>query len=193
MTIMRRLSSNFRASIAPTFNAVILALAIMGASINAAQAALPMEVDGQPLPSLAPMLNRGKDSVVNISTESEVRIRRRLDPFFDDPFFNRFFGQRPYEQRRKRQGLGSGVVFDAEKGLILTNAHVIEGADKITVTSPGGQEAEATVIGADKDSDVAVIQVSIEGLKAIPLGDSDRLRVGDFVVAIGTPSVYVKQ
>ncbi len=150
-------------------------------------AALPMVVDGQPLPSLAPMLERIEGSVVNISTESEVRVRRGADPFFDDPFFNRFFGKRSYDQKRKRQGLGSGVVFDADSGLILTNAHVIQGADKITVTLQNGQEALAKVIGADKDSDVAVIQVDLQGLKAIPLGDSDALRVGDFVVAIGNP------
>ncbi len=165
----------------------LLLLCVLGSATSVVAAALPMAVDGQALPSLAPMLERIEGAVVNISTESEVRIRRRVDPFFDDPFFNRFFGQRPYEQKHKRQGLGSGVVFDAENGLILTNAHVIQGADKITVTLQNGVEAQASVIGADKDSDVAVIKVALQGLKAIPLGNSDELRVGDFVVAIGNP------
>lgn len=150
-------------------------------------AALPPAVDGEPLPSLAPMLERVKDAVVNISTESEVRVRRAADPFFDDPFFRRFFGSRGYIEKRKRQGLGSGVVFDAQAGLILTNAHVIEGADKITVALQSGVEGVAKVIGKDKDSDLAVIQVDLEGLQSVPLGNSDQLRVGDFVVAIGNP------
>ncbi len=162
-------------------------LVLLGSISAPASATLPAAVDGQPLPSLAPMLERIEGSVVNISTESEVRVRRRADPFFDDPFFNRFFGQRSYQQKRKRQGLGSGVVFDADAGLILTNAHVIQGADKITVTLQNGVEAQANVIGADKDSDVAVIQVDLADLKEIPLGNSDELRVGDFVVAIGNP------
>lgn len=153
-----------------------------------AHAALPAAVDGEPLPTLAPMLDEVSDAVVNIATESEVRVRRRMNPFYDDPFFRRFFGQtRPQSRKRKRQGLGSGVVFDATEGLILTNAHVVRGADKITVNLRDGREAEAEVIGTDKDSDVAVIKVALSGLTAIPLGDSDRLRVGDFVVAIGNP------
>lgn len=152
-------------------------------------AALPMAVDGQPLPTLAPMLEGVVDAVVNISTESEVAVRRRANPFIDDPFFRRFFEQRQAPQRRTRklQGLGSGVVFDAAEGLILTNAHVIQSADKITVNLKDGREALATVIGVDKDSDVAVIQVDLDGLKDIPLGNSAALRVGDFVVAIGNP------
>jgi serine protease Do/serine protease DegQ len=151
-------------------------------------AALPIAVDGERLPSLAPMLANISDAVVNIATESEVTIRRRANPFFDDPFFRRFFDQgRQPERKRKRQGLGSGVVFDAEQGLVLTNAHVIQGADKITVNLKDGREIEAEVIGTDKDSDVAVIRIKLDGLRAIPLGDSDALRVGDFVVAIGNP------
>lgn len=152
-------------------------------------AALPAFVDGQPLPSLAPMLEKVQGSVVNISTEAEIRLRRRVDPFFDDPFFRRFFGQNPQQRRQsqKRQGLGSGVVFNADKGLILTNAHVIDGADKITVTLKDGREAIASVIGADKETDVAIIAIELDNLNEAPLGNSDELRVGDFVVAIGNP------
>lgn len=151
-------------------------------------AALPVAVNGEPLPTLAPMLEGVQDAVVNISTESEVKMRRRTSPFFDDPFFRRFFEQNRSQPRsRKRQGLGSGVVFNAAEGLILTNAHVIEGADKITVNLKDGRDTEASVIGADKDSDVAVIKIGLKGLSEIPLGDSDVLRVGDFVVAIGNP------
>ena len=153
-------------------------------------AGLPMAVEGEALPTLAPMLERIQGSIVNISTESEVQVRRRSDPFFNDPFFQRFFNNSQRQQRqstRKRQGLGSGVIFDANEGLILTNAHVINGADKITVTLRDGREAEAKVIGTDKDSDVAVIRVDLDELVEIPIGNSDVLRVGDFVVAIGNP------
>ncbi|MBX2849299.1 MAG: DegQ family serine endoprotease [Acidiferrobacterales bacterium] len=151
-------------------------------------AALPMVVEGQPLPSLAPMLQRVEGSVVNIATEAEVTIRRQANPFLDDPFFRRFFEQESTQPRsQKRQGLGSGVVFDAAEGLILTNAHVIEGADKITVTLKDGREAIAQLVGTDKDSDVAVIQIGLNNLNQIPLGNSDVLQVGDFVVAIGNP------
>ena len=158
-------------------------------SINA-YAALPMAVDGQALPTLAPMLERVQGAIVNISTESHVRVRSRsIDPFFDDPFFRRFFDvpNRRSPKSRKRQGLGSGVIFDAEKGHILTNAHVIHRADKITVTLKDGREFEAEVVGSDKESDVAVIRIEATGITEIPTGDSDQLRVGDFVVAIGNP------
>lgn len=151
-------------------------------------AALPASVNGQPMPTLAPMLENVSDAVINISTEAHITLRRRANPFIDDPFFRRFFEQRQSPpQTRKRQGLGSGVVFSATEGLILTNAHVIQGADKITVNLKDGREAEAIVIGSDKDSDIAVIQIALDDLKEIPLGNSDVLRVGDFVVAIGNP------
>lgn len=179
---MRRLRTNMK------FGQVTLVLALLFGTFSPAQAAIPSAIDGQPLPSLAPMLDNVSDAVVNIATESEITVRRRRDPFFDDPFFRRFFEQgRPQQRKRKRQGLGSGVVFDAQEGLILTNAHVIQGADKITVNLKDGREATADVIGSDKDSDVAVIKVDLDNLREIPLGDSDALRVGDFVVAIGNP------
>lgn len=150
---------------------------------SSSQAALPFAVDGQPLPTLAPMLGEVLDAVVNISTESEVEARRSTNPFFKKFFDN----GRSQKRSRKRLGLGSGVVFNAVEGLILTNAHVIRGADKITVSLKDGRESEATLIGSDKDSDVAVIQINLDHLREIPIGDSDALRVGDFVVAIGNP------
>ena len=166
----------------PLISALLLSIS------SSAQASLPMALDGRPLPTLAPMLAEVRDAVVNISTESEVKVRRSTNPFFNDPFFRKFFDEnRSLRRNRKRLGLGSGVVFNAAQGLILTNAHVIRGADKITVSLKDGREAEATIIGSDKDSDVAVIQVDLDHLREIPIGDSDALRVGDFVVAIGNP------
>ena len=170
------------------FRIIVLLLITSITVVSTVNAALPIAVDGQPLPSLAPMLDKVRDAVVNISTESEVKLRPNSNPFLSDPFFRRFFGQNRSKRRNQKQlGLGSGVVFSAAEGLILTNAHVVRNADKITVNLKDGRETEAMVIGTDKDSDVAVIQINLDGLREIPIGDSDALRVGDFVVAIGNP------
>lgn len=163
-------------------------LVLVCLTANVSHSALPVAVDGQPVPSLAPMLKRVQGAIVNIATESEIIVRSQSNPFLDDPFFRRFFDQGNTQPRsQKRQGLGSGVIFDAAEGLILTNAHVIEGADKITVTLKDGRETQAQLVGIDKDSDVAVIQIGLNSLTQIPLGNSDILEVGDFVVAIGNP------
>ena len=177
---MKTLSQNLKVT-------AFLAVTMLSSNVTRIEAALPHAVDGNALPSLAPMVERIQDAVVNISTETEIRSRRNRSNFAD-PFFQRFFSQRTLPQTmRKQRGLGSGVIFSAVEGLILTNAHVIEGADRITVSLSDGRTAEARIVGLDKDSDVAVVQVNMEKLNEIPLGDSDRLRVGDFVVAIGNP------
>jgi len=148
-------------------------------------AALPAQVDGEPLPSLAPMIDRATPAVVNISTVSVVRTEDH--PLLRDPFFRWFF-ERPLERRSKRgQSLGSGVIIDANKGHVLTNHHVIEKAAEIRVTLNDGRELKAELLGSDPDTDIALLQIRAEDLTAIPLGDSRQLRVGDFVVAIGNP------
>jgi serine protease Do/serine protease DegQ len=152
---------------------------------NAALSALPAVIDGQPLPSLAPMLERVTPGVVNIATRGRVQVGG--NPLLDDPFFRHFFNIPQQPRERVTQSLGSGVIVDADSGYILTNNHVIENADEIVVTLRDGRELEATLVGTDPDSDVAVVQVSAENLVAINWGDSDKLRVGDFVVAIGNP------
>ncbi|MDE0281725.1 MAG: Do family serine endopeptidase [Gammaproteobacteria bacterium] len=146
-----------------------------------AHALLPARVDGEPLPSLAPMLENVLPAVVNISTTT--RIRTTDHPLMQDPFFRRFLG--PHE--REGSSLGSGVIVDAVNGYILTNHHVIDRADEITITTNDGRSMEATLVGSDEDSDVAVIQVRGDNLQAIAIGRSSELRVGDFVVAIGSP------
>ena len=146
-----------------------------------AHALLPARVDGEPLPSLAPMLENVLPAVVNISTTT--RIRTSDHPLMQDPFFRRFLGPR----EREGSSLGSGVIVDAVNGYILTNHHVIDRADEITVTTNDGRSMEATLVGSDEDSDVAVIQVRGDSLQAIAIGRSAELRVGDFVVAIGSP------
>jgi len=157
--------------------------------IPIANATLPLAVEDQKLPSLAPMLETTSPAVVNISTVTNVRVRQ-YNPLFDDPFFRRFFevprqGQR--ERIRQRQGLGSGVIISANEGLIVTNSHVIDGVDEISVTLNDGREFQAELVGKDKITDIAIIQIPSENLTEISIGNSDLLKVGDFVVAIGNP------
>jgi serine protease DegQ len=147
-------------------------------------AALPAEVAGEPMPSLAPMLERTTTAVVNVASKTRVQVR---NPFFDDPIFQRFFDRPDVPQERVQQSLGSGVIVDAAKGLVLTNNHVIERADEVTVTLHDGRTLNAEVVGRDPDTDVAVIRVPADNLTELVLADSDALRVGDFVVAIGNP------
>jgi len=162
---------------------IFLLLALL-AGPGPALAALPMAVDGQPLPSLAPVLKQVTPSVVNVYTQTRVRVR---SPLLDDPFFRRFFNIPAVPQERVSQSLGSGVIVNAEKGYVLTNNHVIAGADEIAVGLKDGRSLEAKLIGTDPDTDLAVIQIPAEKLQELPLADSDELQVGDFVVAVGNP------
>ncbi|MEN5265165.1 Do family serine endopeptidase [Stenotrophomonas sp. TWI587] len=145
-------------------------------------AALPAAVAGQPVPSLAPMLDRVMPAVVSVNTKQVVRVR---NPYFNDPFFRRLFPEVP--QERINESLGSGVIIDAAEGLVLTNHHVIDNADDVQVTLADGRTVKAEFIGSDADTDVALIRIPTGNLTEIKLGDSAQLRVGDFVVAIGNP------
>jgi Do/DeqQ family serine protease len=149
-----------------------------------AHGALPVAVDGEQLPSLAPVLERVTPSVVNVYTQTRVRVR---SPLMDDPFFRRFFNVPDIPRERISQSLGSGVIVDATEGYVLTNNHVIAGADDISVTLSDGRNFEAEVIGTDPDTDLAMIRIAAEDLQALPFADSSQLRVGDFVVAVGNP------
>jgi Do/DeqQ family serine protease len=154
-----------------------------------AGAAMPPAVNESGLPSLAPMIRKVSPGVVNVATRGTVRERGAQNPLLDDPFFRRFFDVPPDTGPRARpfQSAGSGVIFDAHSGYIVTNAHVIEHASEITVTLQDGRDLKAEIIGSDTPSDVAVLKVKPDGLTQIPLGDSSRMEVGDFVVAIGNP------
>ena len=156
---------------------------LLGAGVS--WAALPAAVDAQPLPSLAPMLERATPAVVNIATRSIVRVPR--NSLLDDPFFRHFFDIPERQRERANHSLGSGVIVDAEAGYIITNHHVIEAADEISVTLRDGREFQARMIGVDPQADVAIIQIDADNLTALPWADSTALRVGDFVVAIGNP------
>ncbi len=148
-------------------------------------AALPMQIDGKELPSLAPMLENVTPGVVNIATEGSVQMQQ--NPLFADPRFRQFFKVPDQPLERKTSSLGSGVIVDEKRGLVLTNNHVIANAHQITVTLLDGRQLEAEVVGTDPATDVAVIKIPAEELTAVKTTDSNSLRVGDFVVAIGNP------
>ena len=138
------------------------------------------------VPSLAPMLENVTPAVVNIYTISEAEETTQQ---IDDPFLRKFFnipGQQK-SNKKNRAGLGSGVIINSKKGYIITNNHVIAKAKDIKVKLQDGREFKATLVGSDPASDVAVIKISPDKLHAIKFSDSDKLRVGDFVVAIGNP------
>jgi len=167
-------------------SALTLSLGLMGLPMQSSLAALPTTVDGQHLPSLAPMLEKVLPAVVS------VRVSGTQPPSQDVPQqFKFFFGPdtpAPKQNGQHFEGLGSGVIIDAQKGYILTNNHVVNNADTIKVQLNDGREYQGTLIGKDDQSDVALIQLKdAKNLTAIQLADSDTLRVGDFVVAVGNP------
>ncbi len=171
---------------------LIAVLASTGISLSACAAPPPVTYSSagipgteQAVPSLAPMLEKVTPAVVNISTESRIVTRR--NPLLDDPFFRRFFDIPNVPRERRTQSLGSGVVVDARNGYVVTNHHVVEGAETITVTLRDGRQLKAKFIGSDPETDIAVIQAPATNLATLPLADSDALRVGDYVVAIGNP------
>jgi Do/DeqQ family serine protease len=169
-------------------NFLLAILFVMPAFTSSAFAALPAYADGKPLPSLAPMIEKTRPAVVNIATRGSVNIKSH--PLLNDPLFRRFFKDLDdLPQRKEVKSLGSGVIIDADAGYIVTNHHVIEGADEIAVTLHDGQQLEAKVVGSDPEADVAILKVETEGmqLRHIPFADSSKLRVGDFAVAIGNP------
>jgi serine protease Do/serine protease DegQ len=161
-------------------------IAILLVTLSAlTRAALPLSVGDKELPSLAPMLEAVTPAVVNIATEGRIQLQQ--NPLFADPFFRRFFNMPDQPIERKTQSLGSGVIVDSKRGLVLTNNHVIANAVQITVTLHDGRHLDAEVVGTDPEADVAVIKIPAEKLAALPTADSDQLRVGDFAVAIGNP------
>jgi S1-C subfamily serine protease len=157
------------------------------AVIPAASGSLPAAVNGQPMPSLAPMLQRVMPAVVNVYSRQTVKLRSPMGPFADDPVFRRMLGIPDIPRERVQQSLGSGVIIDAKNGYIITNHHVIENADGVSVTLSDGRSVEAEFKGSDPDTDVALIRIPPGSLTEIPLADSSALSVGDFVVAVGNP------
>lgn len=135
--------------------------------------------------TMAPLLDAATPAVVNIAV-----VQRQPDaanPLLSDPFFRRFFDAPAQPPPRRGVSAGSGVIVDAGRGHILTNHHVIEGAQTVVVTLVDGRERQARLVGSDPETDIAVLQIEARGLTALPFADSDDLLVGDLVVAIGNP------
>ncbi|MFT6779296.1 MAG: Do/DeqQ family serine protease [Paraglaciecola sp.] len=147
-------------------------------------AAIPFfSSDKGEVPSLAPMLDEATPAIVSISVEGTQVSRQRVPEMF-----KHFFGGTEEQvQERPFKGLGSGVIIDAKKGYVVTNNHVVDNADEIIVKLTDGREFKAKKLGADDQSDIALLKIEPDALTAMPLADSDELRVGDFVVAIGNP------
>ncbi len=167
---------------------IIFILPLLG-MISTGQAGIIPWFNGdktQEVPTLAPMLKNVLPAVVNIATSGKVVIQD--NPLLNDPFFRHFFrNMPPIPRERRTQSIGSGVIVDADNGYILTNHHVVKNADKIFVTLKDKRRLKAKLVGSDPETDIAVLQVEKDNLTDLPLGNSDQLQVGDFVVAIGNP------
>ncbi|GAB3678700.1 DegQ family serine endoprotease [Salinisphaera aquimarina] len=172
------------------FYALVLSSLLLLAAASA-QAAVPSGMLAGDSPSLAPMLDKTLPAVVNVVVTGKAQ-QMPDNPLFNDPFFRRFFDM-PDQQKRQQQtpqqptATGSGVIVNADKGVVITNHHVVKDAEKIVVRLNDNREYDATVIGDDPETDIAVLKIKADNLTQLPIADSDDLRVGDFVVAIGNP------
>ncbi|WP_421549817.1 serine endoprotease DegQ [Kluyvera intermedia] len=151
-------------------------------------ASLPTQVPGQgSLPSLAPMLEKVLPAVVSVKVEGTAPVNQQV-PEELKKFFGDDGGNATNEPSQKFEGLGSGVIIDAIKGYVLTNNHVVSDAQKISIQLNDGREFDAKLIGSDDQSDIALLQIQkASHLTQIAIADSDKLRVGDFAVAVGNP------
>ena len=163
--------------------ALYLCIALAGA-LSSVMAFAQVPVDGRGLPTLAPVVAEVTPAVVNISVIT--RSPMEDNPLFRDPFFRRFFNL-PDRPQRREQAAGSGVIVDAARGYVLTNHHVIRDAEQAIVTLRDRRQFQAKLVGADPGTDIAVLQIEPQSLTALRFGDSDQLRVGDYVIAIGNP------
>jgi Do/DeqQ family serine protease len=152
-----------------------------------AQGGVPLGIgaDADGMPSLAPLLKKVTPAVVSIAVKG--RIGEEQNPLLKDPEIRRSLNMPKGAKSIEISGAGSGVVFDAKNGLIVTNNHILEYADEITVVLADGRKMPGKRVGGDAETDIALVRVAAEGLTPIPLGDSDKLEVGDFVLAIGNP------
>ena len=149
------------------------------------EAEQPPEKEANGPVSYADAVEKAVPAVVPLHTAKVIT--HRVHPLLKDPVFQQFFGDRYAKARKEIQtSLGSGVLISVQ-GYVLTNNHVIDGADQIQVLLPDGRHEKATVVGIDSDTDLAVLHIEAEGLPSLVIGDSARLRVGDVVLAIGNP------
>ena len=173
-----------------TCRALCVACCLMVAVVGGARAHMPFVAERDGVPTLAPLLAAVTPAVVNISVISRAPLEQ--NPLFRDPFFRRFFDAPGFPRigpnpMQPRASVGSGVIVDAEAGIVLTNHHVVANGSEITVTLKDGRTLNADLIGSDPPTDVAVLRVAAESLTALPFGESDGVQVGDYVLAIGNP------
>ena len=171
---------------------VILAAALTGASFTAAPAVAQSRAASREIrDSYADVVDRVAPAVVTIRSSKRVRAAQQY-PFFDDPFFRQFFGngnrgrQQPDDRSQMERALGSGVIVTPD-GYILTNHHVVDGAEQISVDLNDRRTFEAKLVGSDAPSDLALLKIEATGLPVLQLGDSDKVRVGDLCLAVGNP------
>ena len=154
-------------------------------------AALPAAADNLRESAVVKAVRRVSPAVVNISSAQEARARANPFSGFGSPFFEEFFKDffdPRFERRQQQTSLGSGVIIDGQRGLILTNAHVIQQSGTIRVSLMDEREFEARIVGADPDSDLAVLKIDAKGsLPAVAMGSSEDLLIGETVIAIGNP------
>ncbi len=136
-------------------------------------------------PGIAQVLENVTPAVVNISVTGRAAVPQ--NPLLNDPYFRRFFEMPDQPQTRPVQSAGSGVIIDGADGYILTNHHVVKDAEEVTIILQDRREIPAKVIGSDAATDIALLQIEAAGIRAVPISDSDTLRVGDYVAAIGNP------
>lgn len=165
----------------------LLLLAALGVlvAVRSAGAERPPGLESEGVPSLAPILETVTPGVVNIAVLSRAPIED--NPLLRDPFFRRFFNVPPGVQEQPRISAGSGVIVDGEHGYVLTNHHVIANASEILVTLRDRRRLKAKLVGSDPETDIALLRIDADHLTALRIGDSARLRVGDYVIAIGNP------
>jgi Do/DeqQ family serine protease len=142
------------------------------------------EAGGAAVTSVAGVVSRITPGVVGVAVQGETR---ESNPLAQDPLFRQFFNFRDQPIEQETEAVGSGVIVDAVQGYVLTNAHVVENATSIEVTTKDNRRFTARLIGRDPATDIAVLQIPAEHLTAVPMGDSSRLQVGDFVLAVGNP------
>ena len=162
---------------------LLASLLLVGAPVSS----FAQEVENAERPSVAPMLEHVTPAVVNIAVTGHTEVQE--NPLYNDPFFRQFFGGQQQEQipSQPTMSVGSGVIIDADNGYILTNHHVVENAEQIEITLQDQRRVPAKLVGSDEGTDIALLQVDADNLMAMDVSDSDTLRVGDFVAAIGDP------
>jgi len=164
--------------------ALVLALAIPVAITHSDAAQSPLLTMRNGIPSLAPLVERVAPAVVNVGVKT--RVDTSNNPLLNDPLF-RFFGGPRNNRPQERSSGGSGVIVDAKKGYVITNHHVVNGATEITIRLKDRREVTAEIIGSDEGTDIALLKIEANNLTDIPIGDSQSMKVGDYVIAVGNP------